>query len=204
MLRISTRVWITGVWGRGGGRGGGWVGAGAAATEARGLAVSLHGTGLLYCEENSKWESIIKSFTDAPGRNEKGRELTCLGKYFKKDEQWSRNSLHLNSNMERMGVCKLTFRFCRFLDRVELPADILQPPLQLPPLLQSQLLFRLASAAFLCCCAWNDDGVVTDLGCNDLCITALLHWCKWVCSWNIRTFSWGGGGEHGPNSIKLK
>lgn len=46
----------------------------------------------------------------------------------------------------------LHFRFRRFLDRIKLPTDILQPPLELPPLLQSQLLFRLANAAFLSCC----------------------------------------------------
>lgn len=49
------------------------------------------------------------------------------------------------------AVCRLTFGFGGFLDRVELPADVLQPLLQLLPLLQGQLLLRLADAALLGC-----------------------------------------------------
>lgn len=49
------------------------------------------------------------------------------------------------------AVCRLTFGFGGFLDRVELPADVLQPLLQLLPLLQGQLLLRLTDAALLGC-----------------------------------------------------
>lgn len=76
---------------------------------------------------------------------EKNELLTYSGKYLMKEKQ------------EIVNIKDLTFGFCRFLDRVELPADILQPPLQLPPLFQSQLLFRLANAAFLSCCTREDD-----------------------------------------------
>lgn len=49
------------------------------------------------------------------------------------------------------AVCGLTFGFGGFLDRVELPADVLQPLLQLLPLLQGQFLLRLANAVLLGC-----------------------------------------------------
>ena len=55
---------------------------------------------------------------------------------------------------------ELTFSFRGLLDRVELSTHVLQPLLQLPPLLQSQLLFRFANTAFPCC-KWNNDTAVT-------------------------------------------
>lgn len=45
----------------------------------------------------------------------------------------------------------LTLGFLGFLARVELSADILQPPLQLTLLLQGQFLSGLAGAPFLHC-----------------------------------------------------
>lgn len=49
------------------------------------------------------------------------------------------------------AVRRLTFGLGGLLDRVELPADVLQPLLQLLALLQGQLLLRLADAVLLGC-----------------------------------------------------
>lgn len=49
------------------------------------------------------------------------------------------------------AVRRLTFWLGGFLHRVELPADVLQPPLKLLALLQGQLLLRLADTVLLGC-----------------------------------------------------
>lgn len=92
-------------------------------------------------------------------REQQGNQSEYTVMYFIKDKQQLGNCLLPNIKHK---VCvggktvNFTFRFSRFLDRIELPADILKPSLQLPPLLQSQLLFRLSNVA-LSCCAWKDN-----------------------------------------------
>lgn len=61
------------------------------------------------------------------------------------------------SAASRVIPASLTFGLGGFLDRVELPADILQPLLQLLPLLQGQLLLRLADVVLLGCRRWEKE-----------------------------------------------